>query len=603
MANYVQTIMDPMAGSPETPNAAKSAREWAALLTKNSQQPVHHWAQGIANMFNSALGGYTDYKANEAERMGQQKSVEQLLAALNPTATNTPIQQPQQPQLTPNAAPQDKFNWPNPPQTDPMFAGFGQNPESTAVPVPRGMRNNNPGNIIDSPFAKAMPGYIGSDGRFAKFASLDDGNAAMDRLLQSYGNRGLNTPEGIINRWAPPSDNNPTQAYAAKVARQLGVQPNATIDMNSPQVRQQLAQAITLQENGPRTQGLAPPAVPVSAAPPASAGVVPPGATPPIDRQALAQILTNPWASDATKQAVMQQLMPKSPLIVKEGDQVLNPVTLQPLYKNEKVENKWDRVGTDQFGNPQYGWVTPNAKRVEAQTVPAPQAQVQPQQTPTQTAPQTTNPQQRPEITDPNDPNYPNIRPVPQNANPKEWYDAETKRVAAIRNNRPSQVQGAEIVTQDIGRALDLIAKNPSATGSLSNITKHIGDTKAGNLNSLLNSVKSNIGFDKLQAMRAASPTGGALGAVSDRENEMLQSAFGSLEQSQGPQQLSYNLRRISNIYNDIIHGKGNGPQRFDLEGNNNSAAPVQVKTIQDAMKLPKGTRFIDPNGQERIVP
>lgn len=319
MANYVQTIMDPMAGSPETPNAAKSAREWAALLTKNSQQPVHHWAQGIANMFNSALGGYTDYKANEAERMGQQKSVEQLLAALNPTATNTPIQQPQQPQLTPNAAPQDKFNWPNPPQTDPMFAGFGQNPESTAVPVPRGMRNNNPGNIIDSPFAKAMPGYIGSDGRFAKFASLDDGNAAMDRLLQSYGNRGLNTPEGIINRWAPPSDNNPTQAYAAKVARQLGVQPNATIDMNSPQVRQQLAQAITLQENGPRTQGLAPPAVPVSAAPPASAGVVPPGATPPIDRQALAQILTNPWASEGMKQFALQQLSPKDPEVVKLG--------------------------------------------------------------------------------------------------------------------------------------------------------------------------------------------------------------------------------------------------------------------------------------------
>ena len=77
--------------------------------------------------------------------------------------------------------------------------------------LPRGLRNNNPGNIIDGPFAKNLPGYAGTDGKFAKFASLDDGNAAIDRLLQSYGNRGFNTPSAITNRWAPASDgNNPS---------------------------------------------------------------------------------------------------------------------------------------------------------------------------------------------------------------------------------------------------------------------------------------------------------------------------------------------------------------------------------------------------------
>jgi hypothetical protein len=32
-------------------------------------------------------------------------------------------------------------------------------------------------------------------------------------------------------------------------------------------------------------------------------------------------------------------------------------------------------------------------------------------------------------------------------------------------------------------------------------------------------------------------------------------------------------------------------------------AAPVKVKSIDEARKLPKGTRFVDPNGVERVVP
>ena len=39
-----------------------------------------------------------------------------------------------------------------------------------------------------------------------------------------------------------------------------------------------------------------------------------------------------------------------------------------------------------------------------------------------------------------------------------------------------------------------------------------------------LDTIKANIGFDKLQKMRDASPTGGALGQVSERELGFLQS-------------------------------------------------------------------------------
>jgi len=60
-----------------------------------------------------------------------------------------------------------------------------------------------------------------------------------------------------------------------------------------------------------------------------------------------------------------------------------------------------------------------------------------------------------------------------------------------------------------------------------------------------LKTIKSNIGFDKLQQMRENSPTGGALGQVSDRENELLQSVMGNLDQDLAPSQLRDNLIAI----------------------------------------------------------
>jgi len=114
----------------------------------------------------------------------------------------------------------------------------------------RNQRNNNPGNIEDGPFAQSLPGYQGSDGRFAIFADAGSGRAAQGRLLQSYGQRGFDTVEKIINRWAPPSDNNPTGAYVNFVAKRLGVPAGQQLDMTNPQVVQALAGAIEEFEGG-----------------------------------------------------------------------------------------------------------------------------------------------------------------------------------------------------------------------------------------------------------------------------------------------------------------------------------------------------------------
>lgn len=111
--------------------------------------------------------------------------------------------------------------------------------------APRGVRNNNPGNIEYGAFAKSQ-GAVGSDGRFAVFSSMEEGIAATVTLLQSYVQRGFNTIRTIIGRWAPNGENN-TEAYIASVAKKLGI--SADQKLTSDQLGG-VAQAIFGHENG-----------------------------------------------------------------------------------------------------------------------------------------------------------------------------------------------------------------------------------------------------------------------------------------------------------------------------------------------------------------
>lgn len=117
----------------------------------------------------------------------------------------------------------------------------------------RGMRNNNPGNLVSNSWTASLPGYKGSDGRFAIFDTPEHGAAALDTNLSSYGSKGIKTPFAIASTWAPAEDHNNPTSYGASIAKALGVGPNDTIDMSDPKVRQKIAGAIALVENGPGT--------------------------------------------------------------------------------------------------------------------------------------------------------------------------------------------------------------------------------------------------------------------------------------------------------------------------------------------------------------
>jgi len=97
----------------------------------------------------------------------------------------------------------------------------------------RGERNNNPGNLEASSWTKSLPGYVGSDGRFAIFDTMANGIAAQEKLLGSYINRGYNTITSIINRYGNDpgaADDISVKNYMNYVAGRLGVGINDVLD-------------------------------------------------------------------------------------------------------------------------------------------------------------------------------------------------------------------------------------------------------------------------------------------------------------------------------------------------------------------------------------
>lgn len=132
----------------------------------------------------------------------------------------------------------------------------------------------------------------------------------------------------------------------------------------------------------------------------------------------------------------------------------------------------------------------------------------------------------------------------------------EDKSAAEAVKNERKGVSTA-LVLDEIAAAKELIEGDSllsPRTGLTGKLLSNLDNTAAGALKNRLTTIKANIGFDRLQAMREASPTGGALGPVSDFENRLLQAVMGSLEQAQTADQLKYNLERLERIYDQIVN-------------------------------------------------
>ena len=144
---------------------------------------------------------------------------------------------------------------------------------------------------------------------------------------------------------------------------------------------------------------------------------------------------------------------------------------------------------------------------------------------------------------------------------------------AQTRKNKADAFKAAGIINT-IDTALSQVGGSTAGLGGV--IMKKLAGSEAVDLEANLETIQANLGFDQLQAMRDASPTGGALGQVSERELIALQSTVASLKQEQSPDQLRANIAKIKKHYQNWLDTlNGINPDERDA-----AAAQAKAKRV-----------------------
>lgn len=120
----------------------------------------------------------------------------------------------------------------------------------------RGIRNMNPGNI------RLGESWLGlrtkqTDPDFCQFTSMIYGCRALLKLLRTYvEKRGCTTIRKVVERWAPPSEND-TSSYVLSVASACRRDPDERLPVDvDPLIYLDLARAIARHECGAEAEGI-----------------------------------------------------------------------------------------------------------------------------------------------------------------------------------------------------------------------------------------------------------------------------------------------------------------------------------------------------------
>ena len=169
-------------------------------------------------------------------------------------------------------------------------------------------------------------------------------------------------------------------------------------------------------------------------------------------------------------------------------------------------------------------------------------------------------------------------------------------------------IQKADIVVKKVEEALDQTGF--FSTGLTGKVLGMIPGTGAYDLDRTIDTIKAQIGFSELQAMREASPTGGALGQVAILELQMLQSTIASLEHGQSEPQIRRALQQVKKHFENwknAVQQAAAGPQAAPAApgGVPAAAAPSAAPTAsggpvdgQTATNKATGQKIIFRGGQ-----
>ena len=224
---------------PGATTKAMSPIQGMIMSLPSAQQPIamNAWRSGDVDTIESMVVANEKNRTTEAKNLdllnslpaGDQRDMIKAQAFKDAVANRTMITKEGEIPFTPSYAPR-------PP-------GMG----GAAPATGSGVNQFNVGNVRPA----------GASTGFQQPGDYAEGLTILDKNLKSYGDKGINTLSGVINRWAPPKDEkgnviNDTNAYIKAASSRLGISPDQQIDLSNPAQRQAIGTAIMLQEKGPK---------------------------------------------------------------------------------------------------------------------------------------------------------------------------------------------------------------------------------------------------------------------------------------------------------------------------------------------------------------
>jgi len=161
------------------------------------------------------------------------------------------------------------------------------------------------------------------------------------------------------------------------------------------------------------------------------------------------------------------------------------------------------------------------------------------------------------------------------------------KREEILITNKPARIQELttnaerlQTLERTISEASDL-ASSVLTSGITQQVTGWIAGTKAYELEAIMNTIRSIVGFDELLRIKKA---GGTLGALSELENRLLQAVQGSLDPNLSEESLVANMKKIEEAYRARIESSYRNYKRDYGEPFSDNR---KVKTTPAKKKLP----------------
>ena len=148
-------------------------------------------------------------------------------------------------------------------------------------------------------------------------------------------------------------------------------------------------------------------------------------------------------------------------------------------------------------------------------------------------------------------------------AGAKKGAELSVKETRELRFDKPTIKSALRDFSKDVNSvqrtingAIVLVNNHPNAVALIGAITKAVPGTKANELSIMLKKIFANVAFGRLQNMRANSPTGGALGNVSNIELDLLKSSAEAISQTTQPEFFIEQLVQLHQFYTDNLNSR-----------------------------------------------